>query len=120
MHASKEVILSAGAINSPQILLLSGIGDKAQLDKFNIPVIRHLPDVGQNLQDHSLLFNRVCLYFHASFMQIISAQSTTQWYVNSTDTWEQITRDPAVGQEAQTRYETNRSGAELFVFTDCT
>ncbi|XP_056380352.1 choline dehydrogenase, mitochondrial isoform X2 [Hyla sarda] len=50
--ASKEVILSGGAINSPQLLMLSGIGDSAELTKLGIPVIAHLPGVGQNLQDH--------------------------------------------------------------------
>nr|NVI72424.1 putative glucose dehydrogenase [Cucujiformia] len=49
--ARKEVILSAGAINSPQILMLSGIGPKHQLDKFNIPTLKNLL-VGENLQDH--------------------------------------------------------------------
>nr|NVI72543.1 putative glucose dehydrogenase [Cucujiformia] len=49
--ARKEVILSAGAINSPQILMLSGVGPKEQLQKFGIPVLRDLP-VGENLQDH--------------------------------------------------------------------
>ncbi|KAF9517671.1 GMC oxidoreductase [Hydnum rufescens UP504] len=90
VRATKEVILSGGAINSPQILLLSGIGDKVQLDEFNIPLVRHLPDVGKNLQDHTVLFN--------------------QCYVNSTETWDQISRDPVVGQDAQTRFETNRTG----------
>ena len=51
-RANKEVILSAGAYGSPHLLLLSGIGDKAQLDQFNIPCIHHLPGVGENLQDH--------------------------------------------------------------------
>lgn len=50
-HARKEVILSAGAINTPQILLLSGVGPKAELDRHNIPQIVDLP-VGKNLQDH--------------------------------------------------------------------
>nr|MBE5725243.1 putative glucose dehydrogenase [Cucujiformia] len=49
--ARKEVILSAGAINSPQILMLSGVGPKKELNKFKIPVLRDLP-VGENLQDH--------------------------------------------------------------------
>ena len=47
-----EVILSAGAIGSPQILQLSGIADKSLLKKVNIPLQHHLPGVGQNLQDH--------------------------------------------------------------------
>ncbi|KAJ8668620.1 hypothetical protein QAD02_010283 [Eretmocerus hayati] len=48
----KEVILSAGAIGSPQILLLSGIGPKGDLQKVGIPVVKHLPGVGRNLQNH--------------------------------------------------------------------
>ncbi|XP_067123916.1 glucose dehydrogenase [FAD, quinone]-like [Centruroides vittatus] len=47
----KEIILSAGTINSPHILMLSGIGLKKDLEKFQIPVISNLP-VGKNLQDH--------------------------------------------------------------------
>ncbi|KAK7819748.1 hypothetical protein U0070_012354 [Myodes glareolus] len=51
-YASEEVILSGGAINSPQLLLLSGIGNADDLKKLGIPVVCHLPGVGQNLQDH--------------------------------------------------------------------
>ena len=50
--AHKEVIISAGAINSPQVLMLSGIGPKQELEKHNIPVKVDLPGVGENLQDH--------------------------------------------------------------------
>jgi choline dehydrogenase len=51
-RANKEVILSGGTINSPQLLMLSGIGDGDELKKHGIPVVCHLPGVGQNLQDH--------------------------------------------------------------------
>ncbi|KAL6446540.1 hypothetical protein ACFW04_001231 [Cataglyphis niger] len=51
VSATKEIILCAGALNSPQLLMLSGIGPKGHLDTFGIPVIEDLP-VGFNLQDH--------------------------------------------------------------------
>lgn len=50
--ADSEIILCGGAINSPQILMLSGIGPKEILKKINVPVNHDLPGVGQNLQDH--------------------------------------------------------------------
>lgn len=50
--ARKEVILSAGAIGSPQILQCSGVGHEALLQKVGVPVVMNLPGVGQNLQDH--------------------------------------------------------------------
>ena len=50
--AGKEVILSGGAINSPQLLMLSGIGPAAHLRQHGITVVRDLPGVGGNLQDH--------------------------------------------------------------------
>ncbi len=51
-RAGREVILSAGAVNSPQILQLSGIGDAAELGRLGIDVVLDAPNVGQNLQDH--------------------------------------------------------------------
>ncbi|NMM36451.1 MAG: choline dehydrogenase [Glaciimonas sp.] len=50
--ASREIILSGGAVNSPQLLLLSGVGPAAELAKHQIAVLHELPGVGQNLQDH--------------------------------------------------------------------
>ena len=51
-RASREVILSAGPINSPQLLKLSGVGPAAELGALGIPVVHDLPGVGENLQDH--------------------------------------------------------------------
>jgi choline dehydrogenase len=50
--ARRELILSAGSINSPQLLQASGIGPGAELQALGIPVVQDLPGVGQNLQDH--------------------------------------------------------------------
>ena len=47
-----EVVLAGGAINTPQLLQLSGVGDAAHLEPLGIPVVHHLPGVGANLQDH--------------------------------------------------------------------
>ena len=52
LKADNEVILSGGAINSPQILKLSGVGPAAELAEHNIPLVHDLPGVGENLQDH--------------------------------------------------------------------
>lgn len=51
-YAKKEIILCAGSINSPKILMHSGIGDMDHLQSLGIPVQVHLPGVGMNLQDH--------------------------------------------------------------------
>ncbi|MCG6115408.1 MAG: choline dehydrogenase [Mesorhizobium sp.] len=52
LNAGGEVILSGGAINSPQLLMLSGIGPGAELQRHGIGVLHDLPEVGENLQDH--------------------------------------------------------------------
>ncbi|MFL6212539.1 MAG: GMC family oxidoreductase [Blastocatellia bacterium] len=51
VRVRREVIIAGGAFNSPQLLMLSGVGPSEQLEKFNIPVVVELPGVGQNLQD---------------------------------------------------------------------
>lgn len=54
-HANLEVIVCAGAIESPKLLLLSGIGDPAQLKKFDIPIVAEVPGVGENFHNHILV-----------------------------------------------------------------
>ncbi|MGF7162576.1 choline dehydrogenase [Rhodoligotrophos appendicifer] len=52
IRAGMEIIVSTGAINTPKLLMLSGLGDRAELERHGIPLVRHLPGVGRNLQDH--------------------------------------------------------------------
>jgi choline dehydrogenase-like flavoprotein len=52
IRARREVILASGAFQSPQLLMLSGVGDAAALQKHGIASVHHLPGVGRNLQDH--------------------------------------------------------------------
>jgi choline dehydrogenase len=52
VFARNEVIVSGGTFNSPQLLKLSGIGPKAELAKFNIPLVKDLPGVGENMADN--------------------------------------------------------------------
>jgi choline dehydrogenase len=60
--AGKEVILAAGAINSPKLLMLSGVGEAKALRDLGIDVVANLPGVGENLQDHVLLSGVVFKY----------------------------------------------------------
>ena len=59
--AGLEVVLSLGAMHTPKVLMLSGIGDQAELQRLGIPVVQHLPGVGQNFQDH---FGIGCVWEH--------------------------------------------------------
>ncbi|KAL0952454.1 hypothetical protein HGRIS_006722 [Hohenbuehelia grisea] len=88
--ASKEIILSAGAVGTPQILLLSGIGDSAQLRSVGITPIVNLPEVGRNLVDHPLV--------------------PIQWNVNSTDTMDPFLRGGAEFQAGLTEWRTTSQG----------
>jgi choline dehydrogenase-like flavoprotein len=88
--ARKEVILCAGAVGTPQVLLNSGIGDPTDLQKVGVKPTFKLPDVGKNLQDHTLVFN--------------------SWLVNSTDTWEKILRDPKAVNASLAEWQAKRTG----------
>jgi choline dehydrogenase len=56
VRARREVVVCAGAVNSPQLLMLSGIGDREHLQRHGIEVVHHLPQVGHNLQDHLVAY----------------------------------------------------------------
>jgi hypothetical protein len=56
VRASKEVILAAGALNSPQLLLLSGVGPSQDLARVGVPLVHDLRGVGQNLHNHVAVF----------------------------------------------------------------
>ena len=73
-RARREVILAAGAINSPQLLQLSGVGDPALLASFGIPVVRAAPAVGQGLQDHLAVS-----YFYRSRVPTLNDQLSPLW-----------------------------------------
>lgn len=62
LNVKKEVILSAGAIGTPKLLMLSGIGPRDHLSQQNIAVVKDLP-VGQNLQDHMLFTGKLQNFF---------------------------------------------------------
>jgi choline dehydrogenase len=79
--AGFEVVLSLGAMHTPKVLMLSGIGDQAELQRLGIPVVQHLPGVGQNFQDH---FGIGCVW---EYQQLLAhrnngAEATFFWKSN--------------------------------------
>jgi choline dehydrogenase len=55
IRAGREVIVSLGAMNTPKVLMQSGIGDETELRRFGIPLVQHLPGVGTGFQDHPVI-----------------------------------------------------------------
>jgi len=84
----EEIILSGGAINSPQLLLLSGVGDSKDLKELGIEPVHHLPGVGSNLQDHLEMYvaqnckKPITLYSDQKGLRMI--QVGLQWFWNNT------------------------------------
>ncbi|MEQ8706455.1 MAG: choline dehydrogenase [Phaeodactylibacter sp.] len=77
VEATREVLLCAGSFNSPQLLMLSGIGDGNALRKLGIEVVHHLPGVGQNLQDHLLAG---CVY-HTHLKNTLDSAERFPWSI---------------------------------------
>ncbi|KAJ8516435.1 hypothetical protein ONZ45_g6250 [Pleurotus djamor] len=91
---TRELILSAGAFKTPQLLELSGIGNSALLKSLKIPVLVDLPSVGENLQDHLLV--------NSDFL--LKQQS------DHVATYDQFRNDPSKMQEAQQQYAQTHDG----------
>ncbi|PSK37308.1 Cellobiose dehydrogenase [Elsinoe australis] len=89
-HAKHEVILTSGAIDSPKILLHSGIGPSSQLTPLNIPVVIDNPSIGTNLQDHPFAYisfpRRAHINNRFTYYNSASAQSAArqQWIKDGT------------------------------------
>ncbi|RXW19853.1 hypothetical protein EST38_g5995 [Candolleomyces aberdarensis] len=90
VFARKEVILSAGAFGTPQILQLSGIGDRAELTTKSITTIVNNPSVGKNMSDHVLLPNN--------------------WRVQGTESLDNLLRDPVAFGAALDQWQTSKTG----------
>ncbi|MCP4422228.1 MAG: choline dehydrogenase, partial [Chloroflexi bacterium] len=71
---AKEIILCAGAINSPQLLQLSGVGNASELEKLDIKMVHDLPGVGENLQDH------LEVYVQYACTQPVSMAPALKWW----------------------------------------
>ena len=85
--ANKEVLLSAGSINSPKILQLSGIGDASELKNHGINIVHDLPGVGKNLQDHLEIYiqyksKKNETLYKLSTNYIIQAIEAFKWFVS--------------------------------------
>jgi choline dehydrogenase len=84
-HAEREVILSGGAINSPQLLLLSGIGNADELRAVGIAPTHHLPGVGRNLQDHlELWIQHECtkpITLHSVNNPLVRVKVGIEWFL---------------------------------------
>lgn len=101
VYAKQEVILTAGTVDTPKILLLSGIGPAVDLKKHNIKVHRDLPGVGKNAQDHSLVF--LCAMTKPGFR----------------DEKFKFEKDPAGVEAARKQWKQNGSGPLALYYSSC-
>ncbi|KAM3081218.1 hypothetical protein ACMFMG_005171 [Clarireedia jacksonii] len=119
VNARKEVIIAGGAYNTPQILKLSGIGPKDELESFNIPVIVDLPGVGTNLQDRyeTSTVSKTDEPFTAAngctFLTTPDDPCLDQWEHNTTDAGLYAT--PGLVAAIVTKSSTSPSDADLII-----
>ncbi len=96
IRASKEVVISAGSLDTPKILMHSGIGARGELSKFNIPVLHENPSVGQNYRDHYHIMMKYQRANHASDKAALFMDKSRQeaalreWHANRTGDYAQI------------------------------
>ena len=79
--ATLEVVLSLGAINTPKVLMQSGIGNQADLQRLGIPVVQHLPGVGANFQDHPLILG--CVWQHRQSKAAVQEEQAVIFWKSS-------------------------------------
>ncbi|KAI1371166.1 putative GMC oxidoreductase [Hypoxylon crocopeplum] len=99
--SAREIILSGGAINTPKLLMLSGVGPRDQLESLGIPVVADRPEIGSNLRDHGV-----------SIVQLlVTPEVLTYWQWSANSTEESLARE---------QYATNGTGplgwAEGFIY----
>jgi choline dehydrogenase-like flavoprotein len=101
--ASKEVILSAGALDTPRILMHSGLGPAKQLEEYKIPVVKDIPAVGQGLRDHMFVplvhtrtkesTDRASFYGDDKVME----DALQQWKTDGTGPWSTFACETGIG-----------------------
>jgi hypothetical protein len=97
--SNREVILTAGSIDTPKLLLLSGIGPAAELAALDIKVVQDLPGVGKNFQDH-VIINMTCQ---------VSSDMSTRWSYESS---------PAKQEAARKEWTENKTGPLNEIYTN--
>ncbi|KAJ7640140.1 hypothetical protein B0H17DRAFT_1105990, partial [Mycena rosella] len=90
LTAKKEIVLSAGSVGTPNILLHSGIGDSSALKSLGITPLHNLSSVGKNVSDHTLLF--------------------LSFQVNNNNTWETFERNTTLGKQALAEWTNTKTG----------
>ncbi|CAK7225881.1 hypothetical protein SCUCBS95973_006012 [Sporothrix curviconia] len=112
VNASKEVLVAAGGLHTPQLLQLSGIGPAALLAAFGIPVVSDLPGVGANFQDQPTIPMTYNLGARKSERQLTSPVTN-----NVSPNWGSLLNNATYDAEQYARYEANKTGPYTLVRT---